>query len=74
MTQDQTHTPAPHTLMDRFEKMDFINETTAISRKQIIEEMVMFLDEDTFSKFYEHFCSCWDICRSHEELNQRYGE
>ena len=69
-----TTTPEPHTQMDRFDKMEFLRETTHWTDKnQILEELVMFLDEDTFSKFYDHFCSCWDICRSHEELNERYG-
>lgn len=73
MTEDQAYAPAPHTRMNRFDKMEFINETTAISRKQIIEEMVSWMSEEQFSDFYEHFCGCWDICRSYEELDERYG-
>lgn len=69
-----TFTPEPHTNMNRFEKMEFISETTAISRKQIIEEMVSWMNEDQFSDFYEHFCGGWDICRSPEELRERYGK
>lgn len=69
-----TFTSEPHTKMSRYDKMDFINETTTISRKTIIEEMVNWMNEDQFSDFYEHFCSNWDICRSHEELNERYGD
>lgn len=74
MTQDQTYAPAPHTRMNRFDKMEFINETTVIEQKTLVEEMVSWMSEEQFSDFYEHFCSCWDICRSQEELNQRYGE
>ena len=67
-------TTEPHTLMDRFDKMDFLHETTHFDNKNtILEEMVSWMGEADFNKFYEHFCSCWDICRSHEELNQRYG-
>ena len=74
MTQDQAYAPEPHTKMSRFDKMDFINETTAISRKQIIEEMVSWMGEDDFSRFYDHLCSNWDVCRSQEELRYKYGE
>ena len=73
MTQHQTYAPEPHTKMNRFEKMEFINQTTVIEQKTLVEEMVSWMSEEQFNDFYEHFCSCWDICRSHEELDQRYG-
>ena len=66
--------PEPHTGMDRFEKMQFLKETSIIPEAQILEQMVSWMNEDQFSDFYEHFCSCWDLCRSHEELNEKYGD
>ena len=70
----ETHEPEPHTRMDRFEKMEFLRETTHFDNKNtILEEMVCWMGEDDFNQFYEHFCSCWDICRSYEELDERYG-
>ena len=64
----------PHTRMDRFEKMQFLKEISIIPEAQILEQMVSWMNEDQFSDFYEHFCSCWDLCRSHEELNEKYGD
>lgn len=71
-----TNTPDSHTQMDRFEKMDFLRDTCAqdLINKTLPEELLMFMSDEYFSQFYEHFCSCYDICRSSEELNQRYGE
>ena len=70
-----TCTPEPHTRMTRHEKMEFLGETTHFdTNNQLLQEMVCWMSDDDFNQFYEHFCSCWDICRSHEELNERYGE
>lgn len=66
--------PEPHIRMDRFEKMQFLKETSIIPEAQILEQMVSWMNEDQFSDFYEHFCRCWDLCRSHEELNEKYGD
>ena len=65
-----------HETMNRWEKMAFLSETTTVEThtKSILEEMVSWMGEDDFSKFYDHFCSCWDICRSYEELNEKYGD
>ena len=66
--------PAPHTRMNRFEKLEFLQETTAFKKDTILNELIGWLTDDDFNQFYEDFCSNWDICRSHEELNERYGE
>lgn len=66
--------PEPHTKMNRFEKMEFLAETTHFNPNPLLDEMVSWMTDDDFNKFYEHFCSNWDICRSHEELNERYGD
>ena len=69
-------TVAEHNTMNRFDKMEFLKETCneEILNHNLLNELVSWMGEDDFSKFYEHFCSCWDICRSHEELTELYGE
>ena len=68
-----SHEPEPHTTMNRFEKLDFLQDTTAFKRDTILKELVGWLTDDDFDAFYESFCSDWDICKSHEELDKRYG-
>lgn len=70
-----TFTPEPHTKMTRFEKMEFLEETTHFDTSNtLLKEMVSWMTDNDFNKFYEFFCSNWDICMSHEELNERYGD
>jgi hypothetical protein len=64
----------PHARMDRFEKMEFLRETSIIPPEQILEQMLSWMNEDQFSDFYEHFCSCWDLCRSHEEIAEKLND
>lgn len=75
MTKNTTNTPEPHTLMDRFEKMEFLRDTCTqdMINKTLPEELLMFMNDEYFAQFYEHFCSCYDLCRSHEELDEKYG-
>ena len=65
-----------HESMNRWEKMEFLKETTTTDTytTQLLEELVSWMGEDDFNKFYDHFGSCWDICRSYEELNEKYGD
>lgn len=48
---------------DRFEKMDWLNETSSeeFMRYHLIDEMTCWFGEKDFSKFFEHLCSCWEI-------------
>lgn len=70
-----TFQPEPHTRMTRHEKLEFLDETTHFkTNNALLKELVGWLTDDDFNQFYEDFCSNWDICRSHEELNERYGE
>ena len=70
-----TFEPEPHTRMNRFEKMEFLAETTHFdTSNKLLQEMVSWMTDDDFNAFYDDFCSNWDICRSHEELNERYGD
>ena len=64
----------PHTRMSRHEKLEFLEETTAFKPDMILKELASWMNDDEFNQFYEYFCQCWDICRSHEELNERYGD
>ena len=67
--------PEPHTRMNRFEKMEYLQETTTFdTSNRLLQEMVSWMTDDDFNQFYEYLCSNWDICPSYEELNQRYGE
>ena len=73
LTED--FTPEPHTRMTRHEKLEFLDETTHFNTNNaLLKELVGWLTDDDFNQFYEEFCSNWDICRSHEELNQQYGD
>ena len=65
-----------HDTMTRHEKMDFLRETTdtTFDKETILTELSSWMTEDDFSKFYDHVCSNWDVARSYEELNERYGE
>ena len=68
--------PEPHTRMNRFEKVEFLQETTTVEfhTATLLTELISWLTDDDFNAFYEDFCSNWDICKSPEELNERYGE
>lgn len=70
-----TCTPEPHTRMTRHEKLEFLDDTTHFRTKNpLLMELVSWMTDDDFNQFYEDFCSNWDICRSYEELHERYGE
>ena len=67
--------PEPHTRMTRHEKLEFLDDTTHFRTKNpLLMELVSWMTDDDFNQFYEDFCSNWDICRSYEELHERYGE
>tara|TARA_R110000851_G_scaffold309815_1_gene469376 strand:+ start:269 stop:502 length:234 start_codon:yes stop_codon:yes gene_type:complete len=65
-----------HETMNRWEKMEFLEETTTVEThtKSILNELVSWMGDDDFNKFYDYFCSNWEICRSYKELNEKYGE
>jgi len=75
ITNDNTFIPE-HDTMTRHEKIEFLKETTTedFHTNTLLEEMVSWMSEDDFSKFYDHLCSSWDVARSYEELNEQYGE
>lgn len=59
--------------MNRHEKLEWLYETCATSflQNNLIQEMVTWMGEDEFDKFYEHLCRNWEIARSPEELAEK---
>ena len=58
-------------IMDRFEKIEWLREscTEEFIQVNLLDEMVTWMGEEDFNRFYDHLCGCWDIARSPEELN-----
>lgn len=57
-----------HTRWTRHEKVEFLEETTNFTRQDIFEELLRWMNEEEFSKFYDDYCSNWEIARDHDEL------
>jgi hypothetical protein len=59
-------------MMNRFEKMEWLQETCSqdFLQNNLMDEMVRWMGEEDFNNFYDHLCSCWDIAKSPEELNE----
>lgn len=57
--------------MDRFEKLEWLEETCGekFMQESLLVEMARWMGEEDFNEFYDHLCGCWDIARSPEELN-----
>lgn len=57
---------------NRSEKLDWLFESCSKEHmeKYFLTELVNWMGEDDFDKFYEWHCRNWDIC-SPEELNAR---
>ena len=55
--------------MDRFEKLDWLRETTTeeFQTETLVDEMTRWMGEDDFNKFYECLCRHCEI-KSPEEL------
>ncbi len=55
--------------MNRTEKIQWLRDTCTkdFVHNQLLDEMVMWMGEDDFSKFYDHLCGCWDLARSPED-------
>ena len=72
--ETQTITRPEHTRWDRFEKVEFIEETSTLTRHDMFNELLGWMNEEEFSKFYDTFCSNWSLARDHDELNQLHAE
>ena len=62
-----------HTRWDRFEKVEFIEETSTLTRHDMFNELLGWMNEEEFNKFYDTFCSNWSLARDYEELDKRVG-
>ena len=65
-----TATRPEHTRWDRFEKVEFIEETSMLTRHDIFNELLGWMNNDEFDKFYETFCSNWSLAKDYEELDE----
>jgi len=39
-----------------------------------MDEMVRWMGEDDFERFYDHLCRHWEICRDQAELDKAMEE
>ena len=62
-----------HTRWDRFEKVEFIEETSTLTRHDMFNELLGWMNEEEFNKFYDTFCGNWSLARDYEELSKRTG-
>lgn len=63
-----------YTRWTRFEQVEFLEETTHFTRHDLFNELLRYMKDEQFERFYEHFCSSWDICRDHEELHAKCSD
>jgi hypothetical protein len=58
--------------MNRYDKLEWLEQTTSpqFMQNTLVEEMVRWMGEDDFEKFYDHLCRCWNIAKSPEELEE----
>lgn len=56
--------------MNRFEKMDWLEQTCSenFMKEEFVLEMIRWMGEDDFDKFYDHLCSNWNIAKTPTEL------
>ena len=59
-----------HTRWDRFEKVEFIEETSTLTRHDMFNELLGWMTNDEFDKFYDTFCGNWSLARDYEELDK----
>jgi hypothetical protein len=62
--------------MNRWEKMVWLQETTSTEffNETLRDEMVRWMGEDDFNKFYDHLCRNWDIARTPNELEAKMND
>ena len=61
--------------MNRFDKLEWLIETCRgdfVKDSTLLREMVRWMGENDFDKFYQKLCSEWNIL-SPEELNKEMG-
>ena len=63
--------------MTRFEKMEYLFETCSeefIKDCTVLQEMVRWMYEDDFNKFFTRLCSQWEIQDPEEEKEEEMNE
>ena len=56
--------------MTRFEKLEFLFETCSekfVKDSTVLQELVRWMDEDDFTKFFDNLCRLWNIDLNDEE-------
>lgn len=56
--------------MNRYEKLEWLEQTCSenFMKEEFVLEMVRWMGEDDFDKFYDHLCRHWDIARTPTEM------
>ena len=63
--------------MTRFEKMEYLFETCSekfIKDCTVLQEMVRWMDEADFSKFFDNLCRLWNIDLNDEDEEDARNE
>ena len=57
--------------MNRHEKLEWLEQICSenFMKEEFVLEMVRWMGEDDFDKFYDHLCRNWDIARTPTELD-----
>lgn len=57
--------------MNRYDKLDWLEQVCSekFMKEEFVLEMVRWMGEDDFDKFYDHLCRHWDIARTPTELD-----
>jgi hypothetical protein len=62
--------------MNRYDKLEWLEQTCSekFMKEEFVLEMVRWMGEDDFGKFYDHLCGCWGIARNSEELEEMLAD
>ena len=60
--------------MNKYEKLEWLRETCTqdFIENKLVDEMVRFLDENEFDRFYNWLCCTWGIARDQAEWDYLY--
>jgi hypothetical protein len=58
--------------MNRYDKLEWLEMTCGeqFMQETLVQEMVRWMGEDDFEKFYDHLCRNWGIARNHGKLEE----
>ena len=62
--------------MNRYDKLEWLEQNCSekFMKEEFVLEMVRWMGEDNFGKFYDHLCGCWGIARNSEELEEMLAD